>query len=150
LLALSVSEFVVVRALARRICAADADDAPSVDAVGVARWVDGYIAQMDVDMARDLRRFLSYIEQVAPLAAGHSSRFSFLSPSAQDEVLRGLEESRNDLFRGGFQGVKALVFMGYYRDPRTWSVLDYDGPTVGRPTRVDEGEGEGAAPKKAP
>jgi hypothetical protein len=26
--------------------------------------------------------------------------------------------------------VKAALFMGYYRDPRTWSILGYEGPRV--------------------
>ena len=41
-----------------------------------------------------------------------------------------------DLLRGAFDGLKSLVFMGYYRDPRTWRILGYDGPRVNRP---DEG-----------
>jgi hypothetical protein len=32
--------------------------------------------------------------------------------------------------RGGFEGLKALLFMGYYRDARTWRVIGYDGPRV--------------------
>ncbi|MBL8609283.1 MAG: hypothetical protein JNL38_18280 [Myxococcales bacterium] len=40
-----------------------------------------------------------------------------------------------DLLRGGFAGLKSLIFMGYYRDPRTWAILGYDGPRVGRPER---------------
>ena len=47
--------------------------------------------------------------------------------------LAALEASSQDLLRGGFTGLKSLVFMGYYRDARTWKVLAYDGPLVGRP-----------------
>jgi hypothetical protein len=73
---------------------------------------------------------------VLPLGSGYTSRFTQLPPEAQDEVLTKLEASDRDLLRGAFQGVKCLVFMGYYRDPRTWGVLGYEGPwlTRGRAT----------------
>jgi hypothetical protein len=84
-------------------------------------------------LRRDLGRFLAYLEHVAPLAAGHSSRFTRLGPEAQDAVLASIEASRHDLLRAGFDGLKSLVFIGYYRDVRTWSLVGYDGPLVGRP-----------------
>jgi hypothetical protein len=46
-----------------------------------------------------------------------------------------MEASDETLLRGGFAGLKSLVFMGYYRDPRTWKILGYAGPWVGRPER---------------
>ena len=48
-------------------------------------------------------------------------------------MLASVEASRHDLLRAGFDGLKSLVFIGYYRDVRTWSVVGYDGPLVGRP-----------------
>jgi hypothetical protein len=48
-------------------------------------------------------------------------------------VLASVEASSSDLLRAGFDGLKSLVFMGYYRDPRTWGILGYDGPLVNRP-----------------
>jgi hypothetical protein len=32
--------------------------------------------------------------------------------------------------RAGFQALKGLVMMGYYRDPRTFRILGYKGPLV--------------------
>ena len=48
-------------------------------------------------------------------------------------MLAAIEASSSDLLRAGFDGLKSLVFMGYYRDARTWGILGYDGPLVGRP-----------------
>jgi hypothetical protein len=76
---------------------------------------------------------MAYLEHVAPLAVGLVSRFTALSPAAQDRVLASLERSPYDLLRAGFDGLKALVFMGYYRDARTWGIVGYDGPLVRRP-----------------
>ncbi|MFO0666511.1 MAG: gluconate 2-dehydrogenase subunit 3 family protein [Polyangiaceae bacterium] len=132
-LVLSKGAWHTVVALSRRIAASDGGpDVPSPDDVGVVSFIDGYVASMDAPIRKDLLQFLDYIEQLAPIGCGLFSRFSKLSAADQDRVLSSLEASSSDLLRGGFQGVKALVFMGYYRDPRTWSILGYDGPQVGR------------------
>jgi hypothetical protein len=36
------------------------------------------------------------------------------------------------MLRGAFSALKALVLMGYYRDPSTWAILGYTGPLVAR------------------
>ncbi|MBX3186930.1 MAG: gluconate 2-dehydrogenase subunit 3 family protein [Labilithrix sp.] len=123
-------QFVVVEHLARRVCAADAPGVVTPDDADVAGFVDAYVAKMPRRMRRDLGRFLGVVEQVAPAFSGFASRFSRLAPSDQDRVLASLESSASDLLRGGFEGIKALLFMGYYRDARTWRVIGYDGPRV--------------------
>jgi hypothetical protein len=126
----------VVEHAARRISAPDrpADGtAPSADALDVAGFVDAWVSRMPARVRRDLGRFLAYLEHVAPLGAGFGARFTRLAPAAQDDVLRSVERSAHALLRAGFDGLKSLVFIGYYRDPRTWALLGYDGPLVGRP-----------------
>jgi hypothetical protein len=109
---------------------------PTPDEVGVASFVDQHMATMRPKMRKDLLGFFGLVEHELPLGSGYTSRFTQLPPEAQDEVLTKLEASDRDLLRGAFQGVKCLVFMGYYRDPRTWGVLGYEGPwlTRGRAT----------------
>jgi hypothetical protein len=127
-------QLIVVEHVARRIAAPDRPGAvPSADDVDVAGFVDGYVAGMDAALRRDLLRLFGYVEHVAPLASGFVSRFTRLGAADQDAVLAALEASDSDLLRGGFAGLKSLVFMGYYRDARTWKALAYDGPLVGRP-----------------
>jgi hypothetical protein len=82
---------------------------------------------------RDLLRALAFVEHLAPLGVGLTSRFTRLPPEDQDRVLASLESNAQDLLRGAFDGLKSLVFMGYYRDPRTWAILRYDGPLLNRP-----------------
>jgi len=123
-------QWLVVRDLARRVCAADAPNVVNPDSVDVAGFVDGYAAKMPPKQRRDLFRFLRFVEQLAPAAKGHASRFTRLAPEDQDSVLESLESNSNDLLRGGFDAVKSLLFMGYYRDPRTWTILGYEGPRV--------------------
>ncbi|MGO9835560.1 MAG: gluconate 2-dehydrogenase subunit 3 family protein [Polyangiaceae bacterium] len=136
LIAMSPWQFVVVEHAARRIAAPDRDDdesIPSPDSLGIAAFVDTWIARLPTRMQRDLGRFLAYLEHVAPLGVGFASRFTRLGPEAQDRVLASVERSSQDLLRAGFDGLKALVFIGYYRDARTWGLLGYDGPLVARP-----------------
>ncbi len=129
-------QLVFVQHAARRICAPDREgDAsiPSADDTDVAGFVDTYTARMPPSLRRDLFRFFAYVEHLAPLGVGLASRFTRLSSEEQDRVLASLEASSSDLLRGGWEGLKSLVFMGYYRDARTWKILGYDGPLVGRP-----------------
>lgn len=132
LIALAPWQLIVVKHLARRVCAADQAGVVTSDETDVAGFVDAYVAKMPPKLRRDLLRFLQYIEQLAPVAIGMTSRFTQLSPPDQDKVLASIESSSIELLRGGFDGVKALLFMGFYRDPRTWTVIGYDGPRVGR------------------
>ncbi len=136
LVTMSPWQFVVVQHAARRIAAPDRlDDAsiPTADELDVATFVDGWLARMRPDVRRDFGRFLAYIEHVAPLRAGLASRFTKLAALEQDRVLAATEASSSDLLRAGFDGLKSLVLMGYYRDARAWGIVGYDGPRVGRP-----------------
>jgi Gluconate 2-dehydrogenase subunit 3 len=136
LIALSPWQFVVVEHAARRIVAPDRPGEagiPSADDVGVAAFVDGWVARLPERVQRDLGRFLAYVEHVAPLGAGFSSRFTRLAAGEQDAVLASIEASSSDLLRAGFDGLRSLVFLGYYRDARTWRIVGYDGPLLNRP-----------------
>jgi hypothetical protein len=129
-------QFVVVQHVARRIVAPDRDgDAsiPTADDLDVAAFVDGWLARLPQRVRRDLGRFLAYVEHVAPVGAGFVARFTRLGSGEQDHVLASVEASSSDLLRAGFDGLRSLVFLGYYRDPRTWRVVGYDGPLVDRP-----------------
>ena len=132
---LSAWQFAVVQHAARRITAPDRDDPaiPTADALDVAGFVDAWLARMHPRIQRDLGRFLAYLEHLAPLGAACASRFTRLAAADQDRVLASVEASSSDLLRAGFEGLKSLVLMGYYRDARTWSIVGYDGPLVGRP-----------------
>ena len=126
----------VVQHAARRITAADRQEdssIPSADEVDVVGFVDAWVARVDARLRRDLGRFLAYLEHAAPLACGFGSRFSLLAPFEQDRVLTSVQSSQSDLLRAGFDGIRSLVFMGYYRDARTWRAVGYDGPWVSRP-----------------
>lgn len=128
LVALTAWQYVVIQHAARRIVAPDREGVPTADDVDVAGFADGYAASMAPVMLRDLGRLLAYVEHVAPLRSGKSARFTRLSTEEQDSVLEAMQAADEGMLRGGFEALKSLVFMGYYRDPRTWSILGYEGP----------------------
>jgi len=139
LVATSPWQFIVLQHAARRIAAPDREGAaaiptvPTADDLDVAGFVDGWLVRMQPGVRRDFGRFLAYVEHVAPLREGLVTRFSRLAPPEQDRVLAATEASSSDLLRAGFDGLKSLCMMGYYRDARAWSLVGYDGPLVGRP-----------------
>jgi len=131
----AVWQYVVLAAVARRIAAPDESDAPSADDVGVVDFLDGYLVQMPDPLRRDFLRLLAFVEHLAPLGCKLGSRFTRLSGADQDRVLAWMESNSEGMLRGGFDALKSCVFMGYYRDPRTWKVIGYAGPFVNkRPT----------------
>src|SRR5689334_10135147 len=73
LVALDPWEWIVVRELARRVCAPDQEGVVTADEVDVAGFVDAFAAKMPAKMRRDVGRFLGYVEHVAPIANGYTS-----------------------------------------------------------------------------
>lgn len=132
LVSLSVWQVVLLDHVARRITAPDAPGAPTAEDCDVVGFIDQYVARLAPGLRKDLGSLFAYVEHLAPLRAGFASRFTRLAPEEQDRVLAATEASDQDLLRGGFAGLKSLVFMGYYRDPRTWKILGYAGPWIGR------------------
>jgi hypothetical protein len=95
-------------------------------------FVDRYLATLHPQDERDIGVLVGYLEHLAPVGGGHIRRFTNLGPNEQDQVLQGIEASRIDLLRAGFQGLRAMVFMSYYRTPGAWRLIGYDGPVTAR------------------
>ena len=131
---LSPWQYVVLAAVARRIAASDVDDGsvPTTDEVDVAGFVDVYLEKLPDPLRRDFLRLLAFVEHLAPVGCKLASRFSRLGAADQDRVLAWLESNSEGMLRGGFDGLKSCVFMGYYRDARTWKIIGYAGPFVKR------------------
>ena len=133
-------QLIVIDAVAARMCASDVPyDSPGAPPtpleVEVGLFVDGFFADCSAPQQRDGRALIGFVEHVWPLACGRTRRFSALDDAARDDVLAQMEASSLDLVRGAFAALKSLLFMGYYRDPRTWGVIGYDGPLIDRPSK---------------
>jgi hypothetical protein len=125
--ALTPKEYVVLGAIARRISASDEPDAPLVDDEALL-FVDRYVAGLDEGLRGDLRALLHLVEHASGL-----SRFSRMPDAERDAVLAGWQSSRLTVRRQGLQALRALTFLAYYRDPRTFPLIGYSGPMLPRP-----------------
>lgn len=122
LVCLSPWQFVVIESIGRRVL--------DPERAEVGLFADAYIAKLPTADRDDLMGLLAYVEHVAPLGRGSSHRFSALPPGEQDRVLAHLERSEIGLLRGGFQALKALCLMAYYRKDESFAALGYGGPVV--------------------
>ncbi len=98
----------------------------SLDAAGRAdfeRIVDAALADRPVGVRRQFGVFLKVI-RLAPLPR-YGRSFDRLPPDRQDAVLRWFQDGPVSLFRTGFWGLKAIVFMGYYGRPGVWRDIGY-------------------------
>lgn len=120
--ALRAWQYAVVEAVGARILAPEN--------VQIGSFADAYVAELPAEDRRDLQRFLAYVEHLAPLAQGYLRRFTSLSAVAQDEVLAALESSSIADLCAGFQALKSLALMDYYRRPASWSKIGYGGPVI--------------------
>ena len=128
--ALSPKEYLVMQAVARRVLAPDAADAPSPDSIDVAGAVDVYVAKLPPAVQRDVRGLLQLVEHGSSLFRGHVARFTHLGPEEQDATLADWQRSSLTVRRRGFQALRTLAFLGYWRDDRTWPLLGYSGPML--------------------
>lgn len=130
---LTPKEYLVVQAAAARILRSDREEDPTADDVEAALFVDGFVDGLDTAQRDDFKKLLQLLEHGLPFASGHVTRFTRLDAESQDEVLDGMRTSSIALVRGAFDSLKSLCAMAYWRDPRTWRALSYDGPLVARP-----------------
>jgi hypothetical protein len=132
--ALSPKEYLVLQAIVRRLVAPDAADAPSPDALGAALFVDGYLTKLDEGTRSDVRALLHLFEHGSGPFRFGLTRFTHMSPDEQDATLTDWETSRLTVRRRGFQALKTLAMLGYWRADATWPLIGYTGPML--PTRA--------------
>jgi len=131
---LSNKEFLIFSAAARRLLATDGPDAPDADTVGVALFVDRYLENLDPALSGDFRALLQLLEHGTVIFRLSGSRFTHQSALEQDATLDDWAHSRLTVRRRGFQALKTMALLGYWRDDRTWPLIGYSGPTL--PKRV--------------
>jgi hypothetical protein len=129
---LSPKEYLVMQSVARRVLAPDAADAPSADAVQTALAVDAYVAKLPPAVQREVAALLQLVEHGSSLFRLRASRFTRMSADEQDATLRDWASSSLTVRRRGFQALRTLAFLGYWRDDRTWAVIGYTGPMLPR------------------
>lgn len=97
--------------------------------VDVGAFVDS-LESLSPRNRAELTSLLVYVEHVAPVGSGFLHRFSALPPDSRDRVLTILEKSELSALRAGFQALKGLSMMAYYRQDEAWKEIEYSGPLV--------------------
>jgi len=110
----------------------------------VERVVEQSLASRPVTMQRQLVTFLRVIEYLPLLR--YLRRFTRLSPEHRLQVLAGLQNSGQLLFRRGFWGLRTLIYLGYYTRDDVQSALGYRAHRDGWSARRTTGEVRAVAP----
>lgn len=97
-----------------------------LDAAGLGRFfaiIDRALQDRPTEVRRQFAVFLGLLRWAPMLRFG--SPLEKLRSDRQDAVLRWFEDCPVGLFRKGFWGLKAMVFMGYYGQPETNALVGY-------------------------
>jgi hypothetical protein len=111
-----------LRILAARIV----PETTQLDAAGSGLFfdiIDAALMDRPGTVRRQFAKFLGLIRSAPLIRYGRS--FEKLPVDRQDAVLRWFQDCPVGVFRTGFWGLKAMVFMGYYGQPETNELIGY-------------------------
>lgn len=117
---------------------------PETASLDAASWrelesrVEGMLAARPEPVRKQLVLFLRLIEWMPLL--WHGQRFTRLAGERRHAVLKRLERDPRLLVRRGFWGLRTLVFLGYYTQPRVQAALGYRAHPDGWQARRRSGE----------
>jgi hypothetical protein len=125
-------EYAIINAVAERLLGAVGEIGPEPQQIDVATNVDAVVAAWDTEAQGQLRTILRVFEHGTYLFDLRRKRFTRLAAAAQDQYLAGWMNSTLGVRRVVFRALKLLVAAGFYREPRAWTRIGYDGPWLGR------------------
>lgn len=126
LLSLSEKEYAVARAAAEALLTG-----VPVAARTIARRIDQELALVGEPVRTDMKTLLSLLEHATPLG-GHLQRFTGLRPEHRLSYLNTWRNSRFQLRRAAYQGLKGFVYYFAYIDPATRTITAFPGPWAER------------------
>jgi len=119
---LTPKEYAVARAAAEALLVG-----VPVTAATVAGRIDQELAWAGDPVLTDMKSVLSLMEHATPLGF-HVRRFTALSPADRLSYLNTWRNSRFQLRRAAYQGLKGFVYYFAYIDPATRSITGFAGP----------------------
>jgi hypothetical protein len=141
---LSQKELGVLAAFCDRVCPAPSATQPGPRVVRVAERIDRELSFHTNTMRSDVKAALFVLEHGGWLHLS-TTRFTRLSPDAQDAALTRMGIDGNELERQVFSNLKLLALFFYYCDERTWKAIHYQGPSAARKApEADSRVGEAA------
>lgn len=124
---LSQKELGVLAALCDRVCPAPDQAHVGAQVVRVAERIDRELSFHTPKMQSDLKAALLVMEHGGLLHLS-TTRFTRLSPEAQDAHLEAMMTGGSELERQVIGNLRLLALFFYYVDERTWAAIHYDGP----------------------
>jgi hypothetical protein len=126
------AETEILTQLMQRMVETGLPGAPQVRDTRAVATVDAVCRGLDPAVSGLLPLGLRLIEWGPVLFELRPARFTGLSPDEQDASLRGWMTSKLQLRRTAFLGLRNLCFLGWYSQPESWSLIDYQGPLLQR------------------
>lgn len=128
--ALTLAEYSIVCAVARRVCPRPRADVPGPDAIGVGLLADRALARAAPEALADVKTVLALFENglTGALFFERVRPFTALSGEDQDRVLLAWRDSRVALRRTVYRALSSLATSLYFGDARVWPGLGYPGP----------------------
>ncbi len=124
---LSLKELGVLAAFCDRVCPQRSESEPGPRETRVAERIDRELGFHTLQMQSDVKAALLLLEHGGVLHFD-ATRFTRLSPHAQDAWLQRMAVDGNALERQVFGNLKLLSVFFHYCDERTWKGVRYDGP----------------------
>ncbi len=125
-------EYAIINTVAERLLGAPGAVGSETDQIDVGANVDTLVAAWDSEAQGQLRTMLRVFEHGTYLFDLRRKRFTRLTAAEQDQYLAGWMNSTLGVRRVVFRALKLLVATGFYREPRAWTRIGYDGPWLGR------------------
>jgi hypothetical protein len=126
------AETEILTQLMQRMVETGLPDAPRVRDTRAVATVDAVCRGLDPAVSGLLPLALLAVEWGPVFFELRPARFTSLTPEEQDASLRSWMTSRLQLRRTAFLGLRNLCFLGWYSQPESWSLIDYQGPLLRR------------------
>lgn len=119
---LTEKEYAVARAAAEALLVG-----VPVQAAGIALRIDRELALVGDPIRTDMKTVLALVEHATPLG-GRLRRFTALTSEQRLRYLATWRDSRFQLRRAAYQGLKGFVYFFAYIDPATRPITGFTGP----------------------
>jgi hypothetical protein len=120
----------VVKAFAGRILPPGGAFPEGAGDIDVVEYFDAVVSSQPPEIQSDMRSGILLLQHKALFFRLSLTRFTEMSPEAQDAYLKSWEGSGVSLFRGVFWGFKKICCLGFFSNERIWPYIGFDGPWI--------------------
>ena len=99
----------------------------SVNDIPMMQNIDSLMGFVDEDLRNDLSAGTKLFNYGAIVMGLHLTTFTNLDVRDAERYVNDWQ-SGGEIQRGLLSGLKKLIYTAYWRDPKTWAAVDFDGP----------------------